>query len=86
MIPTLLLAGLVVGRWWFVLVAAVVWPVLLVVDGVDTGPAWDFALGAGALAAANTAVGVAVHRAAVVLVRRLLVFLRHPIGSHGGAH
>ena len=73
MIPTLLLAGLIVGRWWFVFVAGVVWAVLVDVDAVAFG-----------LGAANTAVGVAVHRAAVVLVRRLRRFLQDPIGSLGG--
>ena len=73
MIPTLLLAGLVVGRWWFVLVAGAVWAVVI---DVEVSP---FALGA-----ANTAVGVAAHRAAALLVRRLRRFLRDPIGSLDG--
>ena len=72
MIPTLLLAGLIVGRWWFVLVAGVVWTVVIAGDGMA------FALGA-----ANTVVGVAVHRATVGLVRRLRGFLQDPIGSIG---
>jgi hypothetical protein len=38
-VPTLLLAGLVVGRWWPVAVAAVAWPVLLVVSD-----AWSVSL------------------------------------------
>ena len=72
MIPTLLLAGLIVGRWWFVFVAGVVWAALVHVDAVAFG-----------VGAANAAVGVAVHRAAVVLVRRLRGFLQGAIGSLG---
>ena len=72
MIPTLLLAGLVVGRSWFVPLAGAVWVALVHVSV----PAF-------ALAAANTAVGVAVHRVAVVLARKLGQFLQDPIGSLG---
>ena len=73
MIPTLLLAGLVVGRWWFVPVAGVAWSLVVGADGLA------FALGA-----ANTAVGVAVHRTVVLLLRRLRGFLQDPVGSLGG--
>jgi hypothetical protein len=66
-IPTLLLAGLLVGRCWMLAVAAVVWPALLLVRGIDLG------LGpvvvASALAVINTAVGVAVHRAVRAMIR-----------------
>ncbi len=72
MIPTLLLAGLVVGRWWFVPIAGVVWAVLV-----------DASVAAFALGAANTAVGVAVHRTVVLLLRRLRGFLQDPVGSLG---
>ncbi len=68
MIPTLL----VVGRWWLVPVAGVVWAVL-----VDAGA------GAFALGTVNAAVGVAVHRGAVLFVRRLRRFLQDPMGSLG---
>ena len=84
MVLNLLLAGLVVGRWWLVGIVAVFWPVLLVVG--DVGSASDFALvlGGATVGAANTAVGVAVHRLAVVLIRALRRFLTDPIGSLGG--
>ena len=82
MIPTLLLAGLVAGRWWLVPIAAVTWPALLFVDGVDLeGP--TFVLGAGALGAANTAVWGAVHWLAVLLFRCLRRFLEDPLGALG---
>jgi hypothetical protein len=72
MIPALLVAGLVVGRWWFVLIAGVVWAVLV-----------DASVAAFALGAANAAVGVAVHRTVVLLLRRLRRFLQDPVGSLG---
>jgi len=59
MIPTVLLPSFVVGRWWAVGAAALVWTVLLLATGT---------IGAGgiptaaALAAANAAVGVAARR------------------------
>jgi hypothetical protein len=70
MIPTLLLVGLVLGRWWRVVlpVAAVGWPAWLVVDGIGAG--LGFWLTAAAVALANTAVGVAVNRIATAAVRR----------------
>ena len=69
MIPTLILFGLVFGHWWktTLVVAAVGWPLLLIVTGVDSG--LDFALGAAALALANAAVGILVHQALWLLVR-----------------
>ncbi len=59
MIPTAIVLGLVVGRWWAVAVAAIGWALALVATGVvalDEG-----AVGAASLAAANAMVGVAVH-------------------------
>ena len=84
MVLTLLLAGLVVGRWWFVVVAAVCWPVLLV--GTDS---WSVSLpsvflGGATVGAANTAAGVAVHRTAALLVRALRRFWADPIGTLSG--
>lgn len=67
MIPTVILAGLLVGRWWAAGVAAVVWPVVLVsthVMELETG-----LVAAAALAAANAAVGITLHRLALVLFR-----------------
>jgi hypothetical protein len=72
-IPTLILFGLVFGRWWrsSLIVAAVGWPVLLLAtDVIGVGPAL---LGASGLAIANTAVGVLVHQVILRLSRRLRV-------------
>ena len=72
-IPTLILFGLVFGRWWrlSLVAAAVGWPVLLVADGVmdvEVG-----LLGAAGLAVVNASVGVLVHQG----VLRALRLLRH---------
>jgi hypothetical protein len=69
MIPTLILVGLVLGRWWRIVIplVAVGWPALLIVTGVDSG--FDFVLAAAALAIANVTVGVLVYRALWLLVR-----------------
>ena len=71
MIPTLIILGLVFGHWWrtTLVVAAVGWPLLLIVTGVESG--LDFALGAAALAMANAAVGILVYQALWLLVRGL---------------
>ena len=71
MIPTMILLGLVLGRWPLggIVTAALGWPVLLVltdVVAVDAG-----LLQAAALAAANAAVGVLVHQGGLHLYRRL---------------
>lgn len=84
MILTLLLAGLVVGRWWLVAVAAVLWPVVLIAGDVGSASNAALALGGALLGAANTAVGVAVRRTAVVLFRALRRFWADPMGSLGG--
>jgi hypothetical protein len=70
-IPTLLLVGLVFGRWWRVVVpvATVGWVVWLVADGFGSG--LEFAVEAGALALVNVAVGVLVYQAGAVVVDRL---------------
>jgi hypothetical protein len=70
-IPTLILIGLVFGRWWrFVIPAAAVgWAVLLIATGVGSG--FVFALGAAALALPNVVAGVLVHQALWLMVRRL---------------
>jgi hypothetical protein len=69
--PTLILVGLVFGRWWrLTLIAAIIgWPVLLLATGVmhiQLG-----LLGAAELAAVNTGVGVAIHQAVRLAVRRV---------------
>jgi hypothetical protein len=69
-IPTVIVWGLILGRWWraTLIGSAVVWPGILVVGGiVDTGPGL---LGAALLAVANASLGVAVHQGVLWLVRR----------------
>ena len=72
MVPTMILFGLVLGRWWRIalLLAAVVWPILVVSDpgiGASAIP------GAVLIGALNAAVGVLV----VQSVLRLFRGLRH---------
>ena len=71
MIPTMLLFGLVLGRWWkaAILAGAVVWPLLLLATGVEVTVLGLFA--AAVLGGINTAVGAALHQALLGLVRRL---------------
>jgi hypothetical protein len=71
MIPTLIVFGLAVGRWWWfcLLAAAVGWPALLVV-GDTMGLEWGLP-GASVLAVANTLVGVLVHQGILFLVRQV---------------
>lgn len=71
MIPTLILFGLIFGRWWrlSLAVAAVGWPAVLVAGDVmelEVG-----LVGAAGLAVLNTGVGVLVHQAGWRAVRRL---------------
>ncbi|MPZ66450.1 MAG: hypothetical protein GEU83_13370 [Pseudonocardiaceae bacterium] len=71
MIPTLIVLGLILGRWWrLTLVAvAVVWPLMLVAGGVmDVEPGL---LGASALGVINAGAGVLVHQAALRSIRLL---------------
>jgi hypothetical protein len=75
----MILAGLVLGRWWkaALVVAAVGWPLLLIAyDVVPVHGAWTLAdagtlLGGALLAVLNAAVGVALHQALLWLVRGL---------------
>lgn len=72
MIPTVILWGLVFGRWWqaTLIGSAIAWPAVLVIDGVVG--AWSGQLLAAALlAVVNAAVGVAVHQGVLWLVRRV---------------
>jgi hypothetical protein len=78
MIPTLILFGLLFGRWWrFTLLAAALgWPVLLVVTNVmSIGVGL---LGAALLAVINAGAGVLVHQGAL----RALRLLRRRPASH----
>lgn len=80
MVPTMILFGLVLGRWWksAIVAGAVVWAAVLLFAGIIAA---DDVLSAAVLGAANTAAGVAVHRVALSLVR----WVRHgrsaPISS-----
>lgn len=75
MIPTMILFGLVFGRWWksALVAAAIVWPLLLFAYGtLQSAPgslAGVLAL-AVVLAVVNAGVGVAIHQAVLHLVRR----------------
>lgn len=64
MIPTMILLGLVFGRWWrtTLVVAAVGWPTWILADG-SQGFSWRLVLGAAGFAIANAAVGIVVHQA-----------------------
>jgi len=73
-IPSMILFGLVLGRWWrtTLVLAALLWPVL-VWGPVREGPGDPVAglLLAACLGVANAAVGVAVHQAVLWAVRGL---------------
>lgn len=71
MIPTMILLGLILGRWWWVALAsaAIAWPLLLVatdVMGLEPG-----LMGAAGLAVANAGVGVLAHQGALRGYRHL---------------
>jgi hypothetical protein len=65
-IPIALVLGLAVGRWWVVVIAALGWVVALVASGVI---GVEGAAIGGALAAANTAIGIAIHKCVVGIYR-----------------
>lgn len=69
-IPSLLLVGLVLGRWWRLVLplAALAWPAWLVADGIASG--MPFIVGSGLLAFANTGVGVLLNRLAATGFKR----------------
>lgn len=76
MIPTMIVFGLLTGRWWrsALVAAAVLWPLLLVISGVSDhapGPLALMLAQAGILAIANTGVGVAIHQVLLYLARKL---------------
>ena len=69
MIPTLILFGLLLGRWWrlSLVTAALGWPAALVAtDVISVGPGL---LGASGLAIANTGVGVLIHQGLLLTIR-----------------
>jgi hypothetical protein len=65
-IPTILLPSFVIGRWWTIPIAALLWTVLLLATGTIGAAEIPASAGFGA---ANAAVGVAVHQALRVLFR-----------------
>jgi len=69
MIPTMIVFGLVLGRWWrsALVAAALAWPLLLITSGVLA--VGEQLLGAAALGVANAALGVALHQVVLHLVR-----------------
>lgn len=69
MIPTIILFGLVFGRWWksALVAAAIVWPTLLWVQDVISTPGG--AIAAAVLGVLNSAVGIGAHRLVLGLVR-----------------
>jgi hypothetical protein len=81
MIPTMILFGLVLGRWWkpAIVGGTLLWPVLLRFADIVGGAQL---LSAAAFGAANTAVGVAVHQAALWLVRSI----RRDRAGRGSGH
>ena len=76
MIPTMILFGFVLGRWWKVTVplAAVTWPLFLIMSDSDLKRS-EMATAA-ILGLANAAVGAALYLAAVVLVGMVARSLR----------
>lgn len=72
MIPTLILFGLIFGRWprSSILIGTLAWPLLLLADNTINGRVSLF--GAAGYALINTGVGVLVHQGVLRLVRRLV--------------
>jgi hypothetical protein len=69
-IPSLIVFGLLFGRWWRAALgaAALGWPAVLVYANV-IGLEWTLVAAAG-FAVANTAVGVLMHQAVRLIIRR----------------
>ena len=77
MIPTMIVFGLLLGRWWktALIAAAIFWPALLLVTDVLQNPPAGQSLVTSTLLAAglgalNAAVGVGVHQLVLYVVRR----------------
>jgi hypothetical protein len=70
MIPTMILFGLVLGRWWRAALVAgtIVWPAIVLADGAINSVVEVFS--AAGLGVANAAVGVLLHQAALQAYRR----------------
>ncbi len=74
MVPTMILFGIVLGRWWKIAIpiGTVLWPALLLIYGIlemGIGPAWVNLLLGAVVGALNTAVGVGIHQAVLWLYR-----------------
>ena len=70
MIPTMILVGLILGRWWraALLSSAILWPAVVLADGsIDSV---GEVLAASVLGVSNAAVGMLVHQAVLQAVRR----------------
>lgn len=70
MIPTMIVFGLVFGRWWrlSLVAAALVWPLMLLVSntmGVEAG-----LVAAAGLGVLNAAAGILIHQGILRIVRR----------------
>lgn len=70
MIPTLILFGAVLGRWWrsALVAAALIWPLVLALGGA--APTGRAMIAGSGLAVTNTLVGVLAHQTILRLVRR----------------
>lgn len=70
MIPTMMLFGLIAGRWWktALVIGAVGWAAIVLLDGAITPSQIPAAMMFGL---ANTAIGVGIHQGILRLVRRL---------------
>lgn len=69
MVPTMIIFGLIFGRWWLaaLVAGAVIWPAMVVFSGameVELG-----LLAAALFGLVNTAVGVGIHRGVLAVVR-----------------
>lgn len=67
MIPSVLVVAVLVGRWWVLPAAAILWTAAVFIGG-SCGP--SCAPSAALLAGANAAAGVLLHKAVVSLLRR----------------
>lgn len=67
MIPTAILVGLLLGRWWLLPLIGVGWVLLLADQEVCTGLCW----GASGLAVANGAFGILLHKGIASSARRI---------------